>query len=498
MSNLGSQSLSAIFWGGGGSVIRIGLQIATQIVLSRILGPDQFGLFAIGAVVIGLSNFLSSIGIAYGLIQKEEISAEDLRFVFTWQVVLGVLVSSLITLLSGPIAEFFGNLRAQPVVAGMAVICLINALTSPASCLLTRDLNFKRIQIANIVGYVIGYVFFGIPMAMLGATVWALVTAWITQSLITLAITFSAVRHPLRPLFWFDGSANIVRYGATVFVTNITNWVIGNIERVVIGRYFLSRDIGLYATAYNFLYGPVASLLGIVQPVFFSATSRISSDQQRIVKTYIALTGLSAVIVLPLFSSIATIAPTFILAIYGAPWIDAAELVRPLAMAMPFYLFWGFTTPLLWVGGAPEREFKVQLPMAVLWIVVSWLAAHQSVLAVAWSVAGLFVLRYALIVSAAWRLVPLRSTALWRALRGGVFLALLCSAFVWFIDSQLHSIEITALIRLVLDVAACTLFYFILLTVVPGLVPPECAEIINRLSPRLPSSLARWTDALVQ
>ncbi|MFX6409630.1 oligosaccharide flippase family protein, partial [Acinetobacter baumannii] len=78
-----------MFWGGGGTLLRIVMQFGAQVVLARILGPEQYGLFAIGAIVVGFSSFFSDIGLAYGLIQKKEIAAKDIRFVFTWQIILG-------------------------------------------------------------------------------------------------------------------------------------------------------------------------------------------------------------------------------------------------------------------------------------------------------------------------------------------------------------------------------------------------------------------------
>lgn len=491
-SGLGGRSLSAVIWGGGGAIVRILLQMGTQIVLARILGPEQYGLFAIGAIVIGFSGFFSDIGIAYGLIQKEQVSAHDLRFVFTWQLIIGTLVSAAVFLLSGPIAAFFGEAKAQEVVAVLAVVCLLNALMAPAQNMLKRELDIRRIQLANIGAYVGGYVVVGVPLALSGAAVWALVAAWIVQVTITLLILYAGVRHPLQPLFWFAGGAQLMRYGGTVLVTNITNWVIGNIERVVIGRYFASRDIGLYATSYNLINAPLSSVLGVVQPVFFSAASRIADQRERLVQVYFGMVALAALLVLPLFASLSAVADTLILALYGENWADAAELLSPLALAIPFLLFWGLTTPLLWIGGAPEREFKVQLPMALLWIAISWAAAQHSLLAVAWSVLMLFILRFGLIFLAARRLLPVSFAGLWLAGRGGVLLALVCAGVVSLSDGWLSAEGLPALARLLIDAALAAAVYLLLLTKLPGLIPGQCGEMLGHLAGRCPAPLGRW------
>ncbi len=490
MKDLGHRSISAVFWGGGGTALRLLLQIGTQIVLARALGPAQYGLFAIAAIVISLSNFFSDIGLAYGLIQKETVSEEELRFVFTWQLLLGLLVTAAITALSGPLAQLLGNASAQGLIAALAGVCLLNALSAPALNMLKRQLDFRRIQLANVTSYAVGYVLVGVPVALLSGSVWALVLAWLVQAGLSLVLLYAAHRHPLRPRLWFPGALGMARYGATVFATNLVNWSIGNIERVLIARFFATREVGLYATAYNLMYAPMSSLLGITQPVFFSSGARMGEDPQRVVRTYLALVGLVAVLALPACAGLAAVAETLILALYGPAWQEAAPLLVPLALAMPLFLLWGLTTPMLWLGGRASSEFRLQLPMAVAWVLVSLLAAQVSVLCVAWAVLGLFLLRYLLILATAHRLLKLPLLRLGQSLAQGVLLALICSGALALIDHGLSTAGLAAPVRLPLLVlgGACTLGA--LLALVPRLVPADCAPLLERLAQRCPPRLA--------
>ena len=107
MQDIGARSLTAVFWGSGGAIARIVLQFGAQVVLARLLGPEQFGLFAIGAVVVSFSNFFADVGIAYGLIQKANVTATDLRFITTWQFIIGTLVTLAVALAGNHIAFFF-------------------------------------------------------------------------------------------------------------------------------------------------------------------------------------------------------------------------------------------------------------------------------------------------------------------------------------------------------------------------------------------------------
>jgi O-antigen/teichoic acid export membrane protein len=489
-----SLSVTAVFWGAGGSAFRVLLQFSVQIVLARLLGPEQYGIFAIGAIVIGFSNFFSDIGLAYGLIQKKTVSTNDVRFVFTWQVILGIGVSTAIFFFAEYIALFFGDQRATSVVQALAAVCLLNALAAPSLNLLKRELDFKRIQIVQISGFILGYVVFGIPLALYGSQVWALVVAWLVQALAVFVLLYRETRHAVQPLMQHDEARALSTFGGTVFITNIVNWIIGNIDRVVIGRIFPSREIGLYATTYNMLQTPTASLLGILQPVFFATSSRMSDDRRAISTNYCALIAAVSTYALPVFVAVAAVSETFVLALYGPKWAEAATLFAPLALAMPLYLIWGITTPLLWTAGHASKEFKSQIPVAIAWALSTWLAAQHSIAAVAWSVLFLYLLRCLVIVRSATYYLQFSRGALWLAARGGLGVALIVGLAVKTCD--LVASPLPPLFRLITAVLVGALSLFTVLKLAPGLRSPELAMLNRRIIERLPKRIANRLNFL--
>lgn len=490
-ANLAARSLAAVFWGAGGTVLRLLLQISAQVVLARLLGPEQYGIFAIGATVISFSAFLSDIGLAYGLIQKTEVTPRDVRFVFTWQVIMGAVVTGMVWWGAGPIAAFFGEPRAKPIIEVLSALCMLNALAAPSLNLLKRQLDFKQIQIAQLTSYVAGYIVVGIPLAMAGQQVWALVAAWLVQAGLNLVLLYRATGHALVPLIWYEQARAQSGYGGAVLVTNLVNWVINNIDRVVVGRTFGSREIGLYATSYNLFYNPTASALGVVQPVFFSASSRVADDGQRIERGYRSLLAFVSALVLPAFVVVAVMAEPFIALLYGPQWQAAAALCRPIALAMPLFMLWGLTTPLLWVAGKASREFMIQLPLALLWAAVCLAASRVSVEVVAWSVFGLSFLRCTVVVVTAMRLRQMPWSSLWAGLRGGLALSLVVGLAVGALRMGMGTLAPG------LQVAAAGLVALVawLLAVrcMPRLLSPELAQLLGKVHGRLP---VRWRARL--
>lgn len=427
MSTLRSRAVNAAAWGFVGTAGRIGLQLLAQIVLARLLGPEQYGLFAIGTIIVGLGTFLSDVGIAYALIQKPDVTSIDIRFVSTWQLIIGGTVTFCIVAGAEAIARFFGDLRTVDVIQGLAWICLVNSLAAPSMNLLKRSLDFKWLQTAQIVSYFVGFVLIGIPLAHLGLGVRALVIAWLTQSIIFGVLMYAKVRHPVKPIIWHSEAAGHFRYGVTVLSTNIVNWATVNIDKVLVGRYFSSYQVGLYSTMYNLLYSPAAALLGIFQPVFFSASSRVGTadgdSRRKVTDGYSALICAASVTVLPLFCFVAAVPESVVGALYGPAWSSAASLLTPLALSMPVIFLWGLTTPLLWTSGSPGMEFTYQLPMGVAFALICYVAAQYSTLAVAWSVFGLVMVRATVVGWVACTKLGVGRWQLLGALRGGIIIS---------------------------------------------------------------------------
>ncbi len=488
-----------MLWGAGGSFFRIALQFATQIVLIRLLGPEDYGIFAVGVIVVGFSGFFADFGIAYGLIQKPDVSLDDQRFIFTLQALIGLLVALALVSLAYPIAVFFGELRSVAVIRWLGVACFFNALAATSLNLLRRRLEYRRIQVAQIVSYFIGYVVIGVSLAWHGAGVWSLVAAWVVQSGVAAALTYYFAPHPVRPLWRHIESRGITSYGFAVLGTNLCNWAINNLDRVIVGRHFPAREMGLYVQPYNMLFNPATTLLGIVQPVFLSAASRMADNMSRVVSRYLGFIELTALLMLPLFAAMAVAADTVVLAIFGAKWIASAPVFRALALVMPLFVLWGLTTPLLWLGGDRFREFKAQWPLLLLWIVVAWLAAKVSIVAVAWSTVGLFAMRFVVTARAATQLVPLRSRDLLLALRGGILVAIGVSAAVGLLDLAMVRSQLAPLVRLLVCLSVAVIGAIVSGLVCPRLVLPEAAELLADItrgaSPRFSAYLrARLID----
>lgn len=495
-TTLASKGIAAVFWGGFGSLMRAGLQIVTQIVLARLLGPAEYGVFAIASIVLSFSRFFSDIGISYGLIQKKTVSDDDIRFVFTWQLIMGTTVAIAVYLLAGPLSHFFNEPRIIDVLHVASIICLIGALTSPSMNLLKRELDFKAIQTSQVIAYVIGYVVVGVPLALAGMQVWALIGAFIANEVTNLVLMYRRTRHPIGFLLKQHEDSELLVYGIRVFATNVLNWIISNIDRVIIGRSFPATQIGLYSVSYNLVSSPTLMVISVVQSALFSTSARVQDDFERLRRALLTMIGAVTLLLFPVFAGIATVSDTLLLTLYGESWLGATELLRPVALAMPLYLLLGMATPLLWVSGQTQKEFTIQIPIALGFVVAAGIASQFSMEAVAWTVFGMYLCRALVIVRVTCRALHLSLRRVLRNMRGGLVVTGMTTVAIYIVDVAMRQSGTHHVVWLVADIAAGAASLVLSLWLFPGLVNRHVAQLFEKIALRLPSPTGAWLSRI--
>ena len=181
-------------------------------------------------------------------------------------------------LLAPWLAGLFRAPAAAEVIAWLALACVFQAAAAPSTSLLQRELNFRAVGLIQVGSYAAGYLLVGLPLAWQGAGVHALIAAWLVQTGSALAASYALRPHAVKPLFWYDTAAQVMRTGRAVFFTNLVNWALNNLDRLMVARLLSTTSLGLYNVAYNLATVPNTLLLGALQPAFMAAgafTSRL-------------------------------------------------------------------------------------------------------------------------------------------------------------------------------------------------------------------------------
>ena len=481
-----------MLWGAGGTFLRILLQIVSQIIMARLLGPEQFGLFATALVVLFFINLIADTGLSYGIVQQPTVTDGNIRFIFTWQMVISTLISIAMFWGAPFVAMAFGDARLTPLVELLSIASIINAAGSVSGALLRRRLDFQTLNIASVVSYAIAFFGVGIPMAIAGFNVLALITAFLLQGFIQTAMYYRRVHHPVRLLFWDKDAPGILSFGANVFGTNIVNFVMSSLDRAIVSATLGVTSAGLYATMQNLINVPAQTAMNTLQPVFYSASSKMQSNIGQLRQAYRAMLAAVFLLAAPVFGAISVVAQTFILALYGNKWVGGEAVLTPLALAVPALVLMGLSTPVLWTAGYPRREFQVQVPMMLVWAIVCYCAAKFGNLTiVSWTVCGMYVFRAAVIIGFTLAAVHMPAKELMRLLTPGLAVGIAVAVAAALADAGARLLAVSPQAQLALVVAACGVAMLLALRLAQPLMPEDLRRLLAIATARVPQGNVR-------
>ncbi len=460
---LAKRTRRAVQWHYAGNATRMAINFGVSVLLTRLLGPAPYGQVASAMVVCSFANLLANAGLPSALIQKQELSAEDIRFCNTVQLCIATCLTALLTLSAPFWEQFFHAPGTAHVFRALSLVFMFQAAGTTSTALLNRSLRTQVIQACSVASYAVAYLLVGVPMAFAGFGVWSLVAAQLVQVLLNSILVYLNVRHPLLPMI-DRKHMEMFGFGNRVMFANISSWSISNLDNTVVGRVAGPVMLGLYSRAFTLASVPAESATSGMLQILLPALSRVQRDKEKIARYYAALFGVVCMVLCPIFLAAAVVPDVVVLGLFGEKWTGAVQLFRPLAIAIPLNGLLAIAGPVLTARGKPGIELRGQATTAVLAGAVYWMAVHRSVLALSWSVLAVYVVRTLVLSGLALREVGGKWTDLLSTAAPGLILSVFTMVVVGVSRMLLPSMSYVMQLLMVIAIGATSLLSFCFLT----------------------------------
>ena len=441
-NGLANRALRGIRWNYLGAVGRIAATFISQIVLARMLGPESFGLFGYAFLTVALLALVAEMGMQAALVQVPQLDDETVSVACGRLLLSGSTAAIAVFALADLIALYvFSAPQAAPVLRAMAPTLVVGAMNAAATAMLSRDLEFKVIQMAALGSYVVGYLGVGVGAALMGMGVWSLVLAWHVQTI--LACGFMILRSPrsLKPSGPWRPLA-IARFGSVVMVTNMVNWVIDNGPHTAIGRWLGASSLGLYTVSNNLVKVPADHLVRNLQTVLFPLAARAQGNDAGIRRAYLTVLGGVGVLAFPTFTFVAFQSELVVKLLLGAKWQAAAGVLVPLSLAMVLHAVEAMCGPILGGRGEPRAELRIKFFMLLLTLGTLSVTARWSLVAVGWGVAFVFLARWIWMNAAVCSRLDIATNKFLQAIAGSFLLGALAWAVPATIDAGFAALHL--------------------------------------------------------
>lgn len=267
-------------WTIGGHASSQVLRLVSNLLTTRLLLPEAFGIMALAnTFVLGLALF-SDVGLGQSVVRSKR--SEDSTFtntVWTMQVIRGCLIWMLCLGLAFCVYLFAQNgffaldsVYAHPllpmVLGVVSVSAVVSGFESTNMAMASRTLNVKQITQIELLSQV-GALLIMVVWAYLAQSIWALVAGSIVAASIRTILSHTIVPGPQCRFQW-DGAAasEIFSFGKWIFVGSIMGFVVSNGDRIMLGGLTSATSLGIFSLA--------AFLMGAIQQIFSKLASSVA------------------------------------------------------------------------------------------------------------------------------------------------------------------------------------------------------------------------------
>ena len=249
------------------------LNLASTLILARMLVPQAFGLVALVNVFLSGLEMLSDLGIGMDVIQHPR--GDDPVFIntaFLIQAGRGIILWAIAAALAYPFARFYH----QPAVIALLIVgsfsVLLRGLTSGSIWGLTRHVQLAKYNYLTTATNLLGFLV-SLTWAVLSPTAWALVVGRVAATVALVIMSHWIAEYPVSMEWDSKAAKDILAFGSGIVLATGTYFLSGEAERLVVGRFVTLAELGCFALALSISSAAAKGLQQIVSQVFFPMMS---------------------------------------------------------------------------------------------------------------------------------------------------------------------------------------------------------------------------------
>ena len=227
------------------------LRLVANLILTRILFPEAFGLVALVVVVTQGLSMMTATGIRTSIIQNPRGDEPIFQnTAWTMEIIRMLLLWSFIWLVSDHVASFYEQPQLAWLLPVASVTIVINAFQSTRVAGSERHLNIGKLTYVELVSQLVGSVVM-VVLALITGSVWALVVGMIVNSIVRTTLTHT-VLSGIKNRFQWDWTCfwDLFHFGKYIWLGSIAAFVIDSGDRAVLGKYVTLTELAVYQIAF--------------------------------------------------------------------------------------------------------------------------------------------------------------------------------------------------------------------------------------------------------
>jgi O-antigen/teichoic acid export membrane protein len=316
---------------GGFLVLMDGLVLVQGLVVTRLLGPRQIGLYGVVSTTVISLIALKRVGIDEAFVQQDEADQQlEFQYAFTLELGLAVAMALIIVALAPLVAVVYREHELLPLMVSLAYLPLAFALQAPL-WVFFRRMDFRRQRSLQAIQPVMGFLVTVPLAAWTGLGVWSIVIGGVAGYVV--AVAAAVVVAPYRLALRFDRAVatRYLRFSAPILLTVLGAIVIAQGQVLAI-----KLHDGLAAAGFITLAVTLTRYIDradqIVTATIYPAICAIQGQRRALQELYVKSNRATLMWVLPYAVGIVLFAPDLVNLVLGPSWRPAIVLLQGLAL----------------------------------------------------------------------------------------------------------------------------------------------------------------------
>jgi polysaccharide transporter, PST family len=306
--------------------VNIVTQLASTILLARLLTPSDFGLVTMVLALVGFYPVLIDLGTTDASTQKTHITPVEISTLFWINVAIGGMLALLLAGGSGFIASFFGEPALTGIALASSLTFVIVAASNQHFALMRRAMEFQNIAFIDIAANVLGSAI-AVAMAFADWGYWALVAKpVVTSGLAAIGVWMVCPWVPGRPKFSPEVKS-LVGFGVGVTGFAMTDYLTKSVDRVAVGYFYGAGPLGYFQNAFLLYNNLLVILTESLHNVAVSGLSKLKDDVEELKRSWAAALSLVSFVSTPIYAVLAVTGQDFVVLLLGAKWAPAGPLL---------------------------------------------------------------------------------------------------------------------------------------------------------------------------
>lgn len=386
MSNIKQDMLSGIFWSAIEKYSGLIVSIIVSAILARLLTPKEFGIVAIATVIIHFLQMFATMGIGPAIIQRNDLNKNDLNSIFTFSLIVGIILSVFFYILSWGIADFYNNEQLIPVCQILCFQLFFAAANMVPNALMAKNKRFKDIArrtlilqtISGIISVISAYYGAGIYALLISPIFTAIGIFLYNRHFYPLYINTNFTLAPIKRIFSFSSYQ---------FLFEFVNYFSRNLDKLIIGRFMTMAELGYYEKSYRLMQLPLNNITAVINPVLQPVLNPLQNDKKDLSKKYNKIIKFVSTISFPLGILLAYTGEEIIPLFYGPNWSNAIPVFRILALSIPLQMIMSTNGAIFMICNNTKAQFYTGIRNTSITILGFFISAifWGNIESIAWS-----------------------------------------------------------------------------------------------------------------